>query len=733
MSRCALCTVVAMAAAETVQAQPSSPHIRIDQFGYQPQAKKIAVFREPVQGFDAPLPFSPGPLIQVRRISDQQVAFTAAPSTWNAGTVHTQSGDRVWRVDFSSLTAPGTYYIHDPTTSVSSEPFDIRDDVYDLALRQAVRMYYYQRCGIPKVVPFVPAGWSDATCHLGSQQDLDCRSVLNPVPSTSRDLSGGWHDAGNYGKYVNSSDKALHSLLFAYEDVPWYWTDDYGIPESGNGIPDLLDEIKWELNWLLKMQNPDGSVLYRVDVTDYSHASPPSMDGGLRRYAPATASATINACGAYAHAALVFASLPQTHAYAATLQTAAENAWNWLAANPGAIPSAYDNAGFGAVVPDESAYDQQTSRLCAAIYLFRLTGAATYRSYVDANYLSAHLFVWTYASVFEQEYNDALLLYADSPGATPSVAVLINYWYSDSVFVDHLPQVQNLVDPYGAFLEDQFHYWGCNRIRALQGQRYASMIRRGLGGANTEALRDAAEAYVHFFHGVNPLGFVFLTNMGAFGANSSVNETFHYWFFHGTVWDNATTSPFGPPPGYLTGGPNPQFAPGSSYTGPPLEPPQNQPMQKSYRDWNSPSPENSWSVTEGAIAYQAAYVRLLAQTYAACPECPGPVPTVSAWGVTVLALLVLSSGSLILRRRGGTSAGWSSHARRRSAVLSTTTLCTFVREFSQTSNEACRQARTAFEATPKVGPRRSATSCSDRADRPEQLRPSFASNRCRTQ
>lgn len=625
MSRCALCTVVAMAAAETVQAQPSSPHIRIDQFGYSPQAKKIAVLREPVQGFDAPLPFSPGPLIEVRRASDQQVAFSAEPLTWNAGAVHAQSGDRVWRVDFSALSAPGTYYIHDPTTGASSEPFDIRDDVYDLALRQAVRMYYYQRCGTPKAVPFTPAGWSDATCHLGSQQDLDCRFVLDPVPSTSRDLSGGWHDAGNYGKYVNYADKALHSLLFAYQDAPWYWQDDYGIPESGNGVPDLLDEIKWELDWLLKMQNSDGSVLYRMDVTDYSHASPPSMDGGPRRYGPATASATINACGAYAHAALVFASLPQTQAYAATLQTAAVNAWNWLVAHPEAIPSAYNNAGFASVVPDESAYDQQTSRLCAAIYLFRLTGMASYRSYVDANYLSAHLFVWTYASVFEQEYNDALLLYAASPGATPTVAATIAYWYSDSALVDHLVYVQNLVDPFGAFLEDQFHGWGCNRIRALQGQMYASMSRNCLGGANTPALRNAAEAYVHFFHGVNPLGLVFLTNMGAFGAQSSVNETFHYWFFHGTIWDNAATSPFGPAPGYLTGGPNPLYAPDASYTGPPIQPPQNQPIQKSYRDWNSPWPQNSWSVTEGAIAYQAAYVRLLANIAAGAASCLGDV------------------------------------------------------------------------------------------------------------
>lgn len=626
MPRCVLCVVVVMAASETAGAQPSSPHFRIDQFGYPPLAKKIAVLREPVQGFDAPLPYSPGPLIQVRRVSDQQVVFSAAPATWNGGTVHAQSGDRVWRFDFSALTVPGTYDIYDPATGVSLEPFDISDDVYDLALRQAVRMYYYQRCGTPKSVPHVPADWTDAACHFGSQQDLDCRSVSNPVPATSRNLSGGWHDAGDYNKYVNYADSALHSLLFAYQDVPWYWADDYGVPESGNGIPDLLDEIKWELDWLLKMQNPDGSVLHKMAVTDFSAASPPSVDSGARRYAPATASATISACGAYAHAAMVYAALPQTQPYAATLQTAAVNAWNWLVANPGAIPSSYNNAGFVNAAAEESAYDQQTSRLCAAIYLFRLTGLATYRSFVDANYSSAHLFVWSYASVWEQEYNDALLLYAASPGATPSVASQIRQRYTASVVGnDHLVQVQNVVDPYGAFLEDGNYTWGSNRTKSLQGQMYASMIRHCLGGASAPALRDAFGAFAHYFHGVNPPGLTYLTNMSDFGAQSSVNEMYHAWFADGTVWDNAATSLYGPPPGYLTGGPNPSYSPDPSYVGPPIEPPENQPIQKSYRDWNTSWPQNSWEVTECHVPYQAAYVRLLANIAAGGAICPGDV------------------------------------------------------------------------------------------------------------
>ncbi len=615
--------ILAVSAMPTLAA-PSSPHIRIDQFGYKPLAKKVAILRAPVQGFDAPAPFTPGPQIQVRRVSDNQVVLSVAPTSWNAGVTHAQSGDKVWRVDFTPVATPGTYYIHDPTNAVSSEPFDIRDDIYDLVLRHAMRMYYYQRCGTPKSATFVPSQWSDAACHLGTQQDLDCRSVSNPIPSTSRNLSGGWHDAGDYNKYVNYADSALHSLLFAYQDVPWYWPDDAGIPESGNGIPDLLDELKWELDWLLKMQNPDGSVLHKMAVTDFSAASPPSTDSGPRRYAPATASATISACAAYAHAAIAYNALPQTQPYAATLQAAAVSAWNWLNANPGSIPSNYNNAGFVNAPAEEPAYEQTTTRITAAIYLFRLTGQATYRTFVDSNYTSIHLFVWSYASVWEQEYNDALLLYAASPGATASVASLIRQRYTSSVVGnDHLVQIQNLADPYGAFLEDNNYTWGSNRTKSLQGQMYMSMLRNCIGGGNATALRDASEAFVHYMHGLNPLGLTFLTNMSAAGAESSVNEMYHSWFGDGTIWDNASTSLYGPPPGYLTGGPNPTYVPDGAYTGPPIVPPQSQPIQKSYKDWNTSWPENSWAVTECHIPYQAAYVRLLANVAAGRALCTG--------------------------------------------------------------------------------------------------------------
>jgi hypothetical protein len=144
------------------------------------------------------------------------------------------------------------------------------------------------------------------------------------------------------------------------------------------------------------------------------------------------------------------------------------------------------------------------------------------------------------------------------------------------------------------------------------------MTEYDLDPANAKDYRDASEGYIHYMHGVNPLGMVMLTNMYDYGAEKSVNEIYHGWFHDGTDFDNALSSLYGPPPGYVTGGPNPTYEPDASYPGD-IIPPQNQPIQKSYKDWNTSWPENSWEITEPAIYYQAAYIKLLSKFVSSTP------------------------------------------------------------------------------------------------------------------
>jgi len=598
--------------------RPTTQHITVDQFGYLPDAVKVAVVNNPVNGFNATNSYTPAETCAIRNAVDDAHVTNVAAAAWNGGAVHGNSGDETWWLDLSGVNDPGNYYVYDPSNNMSSFTFRIAANVYAEVLKQAVRTYYYQRCNLAKTEPCAEADWTDSTpSHSGAQQDTDCRLVTNPVPATSRDLSGGWYDAGDYNKYVNFADKAVHDLLSAYEQEPGVWSDHYHIPESGNGVPDLLDELKWELDWLLRMQEPDGSFLHKVSVTNWSSGSPPSSHSDVRRYAPATASATISGCGALAHAARVYGSLPDPamRAYGTALGAAAIAAWNWLESHPGEIPSSYDNAGFLTGAAEDSAYQQQANRICAAAYLFALTTNNTYRTFFDSQYTNVHVMQWEYIYSSEVLFQDGLLYYAALSNATPAVTSNIRGAYEQAAR-KMLAQFTNRVDAYRAWIDA--YYWGSNQSKADNGCMMASVLEYGLDPSNHGEYRAAAAGYLHYLHGVNPLAQVYLSNMATYGAEKSVPEFYHSWFNDGTDWDNVHDSLYGPAPGFLVGGPNTNYVPDASYGGT-IEPPQNQPAQKAYRSWNTGWPENSWQITENHIPCQSAYVKLLSKFVPTAP------------------------------------------------------------------------------------------------------------------
>ena len=587
-------------------------HLKIDQFGYPTDVQKICVINNPITGFDNNDPYTPGSTLQLRKLSDNSIVMSGPAALWHNGDTYGQSGDKVWWFDFSSVTTPGTYYLYDPTTNKHSFPFSIRNDVYVEVLKQAVRMFFYQRSGFAKTAPYA-LDWTDGASHLGAQQDLDCRLVTNPVPATSKNLKGGWFDAGDYNKYVNFAYEPIHDLCLAYIERPEIWTDDYNIPESGNGIPDLLDEVRWEMDWLRRMQQSDGSVLMKVSVTDWSANSPPSTDTGFRRYGPAQASSTRTAASMFAIAAIAYnlTGHPAMMAYSDTLETAAINAWNWLIANP--AYSNYTNSGFVSANPEISAYQQLSAQVGAAVALFALTGNTTYRTYVDDHYDEIQPIIWGYWYAWESIIQDLLLYYSVLPNGTSSVKTTIRNSFSNSMANSEnlLPAITLTSCAYRAFMNDGDNVWGSNRPRGHTGTIFYNVITYSING-NTSVYRNAALGYANFLHGVNPISTVMLTNMYDYGAEKPANEMYHSWFADGTIWDNAVTSQYGPAPGYQPGGFNPNFAPDPSYGGT-IVPPQNQPSLKSYKDWNTSWPQNSWEITETSISNQGSYVKLLSK------------------------------------------------------------------------------------------------------------------------
>jgi hypothetical protein len=653
-------------------------NIVVDQFGYRTGDPKVAIVRSPITGFDSS-PFVPGPTYALVEAATGAVALRGAPVTWNGGATDPSSGDAAWSFDFSSVTAPGSYYVLDELHEFRSATFAIADTVYADALVQAVRSFYYQRDGIAKPVQYAGPLWTDNEAH---PQDGQCTAFaaldggVVPDAGSTLDLHGGWFDAADQNKYTIWAASNVIELLRAYEESPATFSgtagDTYDIPESLNSIPDILDEATWGLEWLGRMQQANGSVLTIVGnwngTGTTNGGDPPSSDTAPCVYGGVSTSATWSAAAAFAYGALVLQ--PWKPTLASALETQAIDAWGWATQNPSVT---YDNPpGFGTYDQELDTTGRMEKQVQAAVFLFELgaAGSSAYQAVVDANY--AELESSFAPSRIEQL--DTVLEYAKLPGATSSVATAI--WSTFESSVDGA-SVAGMVptDPYRGYVAtyDFTGYLGSNQAKAGQGNMFYDLIAfssagvdAGSGGTPEAGAGDAtvadattnddgdagsstAEAgvasagdagppegpaayalgYLHYFHGVNPLALVYLTNMnGDYLTNPSAPAVAHSLTATYSAWFTGT-----PPPGYVVAGPNPQYdwesccgydagspnACGDGYllnlcegTSPP-SPPYGQPPQKSYKDFNNGWPLDSWLVSEANDAYMAQYIRLVSK------------------------------------------------------------------------------------------------------------------------
>src|ERR1019366_1047719 len=535
--------------------QQVGPHIVVDQFGYRTSAEKIAVIRNPKTGLDSDASFGLGGKYALVDSASGQTVLEGTATFWggDAGAVDPSSGDQSGRFDFSTVTTPGSYYVLEVMSSVRSSAFKIADSVYQDALVQAARVFYYQR-DAAKPAASAGAGWSAAAEH---PQNAQCKLYTAvDAGAATRDLHGGWFDAGDQSKYTIFMANNAIELLRAYSETPSAFTDGTNVPESGNGVPDVLDEVKWALDWLSLMQNPDGSVL---SIVNNAGASPPSADSAPCTYGPASTAATMAASAAFAYASRVLgASGAATTAYpgyAAGLATRATNAWSWASANPAVT---FDNAaaGLGGREEEVDANGQLYQALQAAVFLFEMNGGAAYQAFFDANYTQLP----TTLDPFAMGPLDTALEYTRSAGATPAVATAIISSFQSrlAAFPNFAAQHAN-ADPYLAPL--QTYPWGSNGAKAGQGNMFFDVDEYAPADAGTPSIGSLyAERYIHYLHGVNPLGLVYLSNMGAHGAPNSVSRIFSLWFTPSSQWAAAGASAYGPPPGFLSAGPNPTYS-----------------------------------------------------------------------------------------------------------------------------------------------------------------------------
>ena len=622
-----LLTLILLLLAPLARATEPAPFILVDQFGYLPSLEKRAVVRDPRIGFDAGGSFTPGALYAVTDVRSGEDVYRGRPVAWKQGQVDDTSGDRIWWFDFSAVTTPGTYVIRDLERGVESDPFDISREVYRPVLRDAFRVFYYQRAGFEKRRPYVARGFEDEASHLGPGQDPEAqRFDAEGDLTTARDLRGGWFDAGDYNQYTSWTAHYASSLLAAYTENPVVWTDEMGIPESGNGVPDILDEVRWGLSWLERMQNEDGSML---SVLGRDSASPPSKADGPSLYGPANTSATITSAGAFAMAARIFKSQPALSNLSDRYTDRALRAWAWAEAHPDV--SFYNNSekhgteGLAAGQQEVDPKRLRVKRLIAAAQLFELTEDRAFSQVVDRLYTKSGGIKADTANGFEGDMGFTLIRFANHPKAPSRLSSRIKQDYSDAVSEwNGWGAVNDLASPYGAYVDG--YWWGSNGVKARRGSVFTQTIVAGIDPQYHARAVNAASHYLHYLHGVNPMGLVYLSNMKRAGAERSVSTIYHAWFVDGSRdFDSTKTSKYGPPPGYLAGGPNESYSVDDCCPDScgiqgnlvcrrgDLIPPTGQPPAKSYAEFNDSWPRNSWEITEPSLGYQSDYLRLLSK------------------------------------------------------------------------------------------------------------------------
>jgi endoglucanase len=563
--------------AQAATHEPPFAHLAVSQVGYGPAMQKR---------FSAPRRFNAFRVVR----EDGTTALEGGGPVCALPTAGLGAVETVFMGDFSALTTPGRYHLE--ADGLSSHAFAIGRDVYDGAVRAVQRAFYFQRAFTAVDAAHAEGPW----VHPSDAQ--------NAPPG----VQGGWHDAGDFSLYSASLNTALFWLLEAYSDfLPA--ADDTNIPESGNGIPDLLDEARWGLSWLLSVQDAGGGFRnttcaerYQAYGTNRPETMPPYRAGEVGTLA------TARAVGTLAYASTLWRRFDA--AFAERMLEAARRGNLYLQQHPetsdGPTCPAYRADG-------DTALGRHT-RLYAAAGLLLATGESQYREDFERNLVPlegdpSYLRMGGFAAQ----------LYLRAPAGAPSRKAALQEGLRLRA-----AEVRAAGDADG-FQHSAPTFWGS--LGAGFTRTGASSIQRCLQ-APLAAARDCEQALanVHYALGRNYLQLCYLSGLP--GVTHGRRHAFHHWL----AALRATPFLF---PGLVAGGPNasPELSDGSNplarpvpiwgYWGDPAFPrDEKTPFEARYTD------NDSWSTNEVSLDWQASalYSLYFAQWVAKNPP-PSTPPT----------------------------------------------------------------------------------------------------------
>lgn len=329
---------------------------RINQIGYEPEGAKFLVW-----------PGADSGVVQIKNLKSEKIIFSTPLSH---ATEWDFSGEEVRTADFSELRDPGFYAAYLNDRRISGNIY-IRNRVYEDVFRSSLKWFYYQRASIPLEAEFA-GRWARSMGHP------DTSVLFYPVeekPTFRISSPKGWYDAGDYGKYIVNSGITVFTLLQLYEHFPKS-TGNFktNIPESKNRTPDLLNEVRWNLEWMLSMQDQDGGVFHKLTTQKFSGSVLPEFDTAKRFVTMKTTAATLNFAAVMAQSSRVYRSFDTS--FAKKCLAAAERAYKWAEKNPLIAFQQPEGMNTGPYSADHKFTDEQ---LWAATELFKATKNKKYR------------------------------------------------------------------------------------------------------------------------------------------------------------------------------------------------------------------------------------------------------------------------------------------------------------------------------------------------------------------
>lgn len=480
--------------------------IYLNQVGYLPEAAKTATLHE--KG-----------AFQVLSKSDESVIFTGETKDFG---IDEASGDAVYLADFSSIKEPGKYFLKDSKGNLSYS-FEVKPDVYKNLQHDLIKALYFQRCGCALEEKYAGV-YRHALCHGGLSKDFLDKNII-------KDMAGGWHDAGDYGRYITPAAVTVAHLLYAYILYPEKFNESLNIPESGNGMPDVLNECRYELEWMLKMQKDNGGVYHKL--TAFSHASfiMPEEDKDQFYMFQVSSMATADFAACMCLAYRVYKDFDQ--AFANRMLDAAKRAYAWLILNP-------DYKGFRN--PDGSntgEYDDDKKdvdeRLWAAAEMLVTLGGPEYEETIWTlikTDMSKTDFGWIDVSGFASM---AILL--DKKGVA---SVKLTNYLSEVVLAEAERLVSlSKVCGYGVSMHPEDYIWGSNMVVSNRG---ILLVLADIINPNSK-YKEAALNQLHYLLGRNATGYSYVTGHGENAFSHPHNRP-----------NEAAKLP--PMPGWVSGGPN---------------------------------------------------------------------------------------------------------------------------------------------------------------------------------